>query len=800
MRIEIRDKDKIWSSSTIVQVHNGKSLDCTVRYDGWGPEWDEVHSWDLNANFAQLPMFTKRCLCIANMSSDKSQKRYWPCIVNIRMPDPRCDDDAYEAAEEELRVESRVFIQPYEPHLLPKYITAGAEYGGFWLDRQYVKEWLDISNIHHECTFRDFSQAYDIALKDKKITYTLPKDAFEYRGGSLVNRAYRVMVEGRRYNSKKSSTKGLMKKVPGRDTINDQKKGHKTKRCQVLEKDLGISKLQFPDSNMGGEKIGELRITKVRLSSQEVQPNTFLYHLLGNRIKVIDVPLNKNEKVPYEVTFHQNGNDYELISIKVQSDNEINVGFHSQAKCARLVYAQISGPGMETVDVQDWLSRLADFQSLTPRKLVARLELLQSPLYKFPSGEFAMFPIPKREFKDIEEEGHVGCGFICNEMLDELMGSRDAAKKVICLQVRIYIPTMGIYKGMLMRKKIDSGPRILMPSSMKKVEGSKHPERDDSAFMVVTQAGVDQSKNNVYMGRLLSVNKDADRPPASFQPKKLSSMITRLFEALGAPKDMVKDYAQKSGRYSFDSDEIDCINHAYVRGVIDPTGQLPSGHVFLTGVRNEDALGDELFVTRSPCIQVDDARMLNVVTEQPECMDDDSWEFLQELPFGAIIFPFPEKGKKSLPECIANGDLDGDRYFCCWNKDILSHIEAVPISEEELLAEESEEAEKEVIATPSVTTPCDSWWKKGQDRMSDIVAIQDMGKLISKLYTLSTKCADDNEEQFMRDNDAQHFARSFVYALENGKHGTKIELPLYLHEKVPPNLRHYLAVPSSNLN
>jgi hypothetical protein len=421
------------------------------------------------------------------------------------------------------------------------------------------------------------------------------------------------------------------------------------------------------------------------------------------------------------------------------------------------------------------------------------LELLQSPCYKFASGDYAIIPIPKREFKDIKEEGQVGCGFICDDLLEQVMGSGDLASRTICLQVRIYIPTMGIYKGMLMRKRIDSGPRILLPSSMKKVEASKHQKRDDSAVLVITQAGVDQSKNNVYMGRLPSLDKNADKPPASFQPKRLSSMITRLFEGLGAPKEMVKDYAFETGRYVFESKEPDRINHAYVRGVIDPTGQLPSGHVFLTGVRNEGVLGDKLFVTRSPCIQVNDARMLSVITEKPECMDDDSWEALQYLPFGAIIFALPKEGDKSLPECIANGDLDGDRYFCCWNKDILACLKAVPISDEEMLADQEEPKKKE----STTSDPSSDWWRTAQKRMSDIVAMKDLGNLISKLYTLSGKCADANKQEFTKDPDAQHFAKAFVYALENGKHGTKIELPLHLHEKLPESLRSYLAVPSS---
>ena len=780
MPIEIRDDQYIWSLARIYRVHTSQPLQCTIRYAGWGVEWDVKVPWENNRNLAQPETFTKRALCYVNMSEDKAAKRFWPCVVNIRMPDPRCNTEAYRDARNALRAERKVFIQPYCEDLLPKYVSSRIMNGGIWTDKRNIKEWSkgvpsrDVLSSH-------FRKAYDLALSDKDVFYTLPKDVFGRGGGSLVKKNFRVTMKSDRKTTsrKKGAKKARVSRRQGLD---------------FRKEDVAASSLQFPDLKLGGEKIGGLTVTKIRLSSQEMQANTFLSHLLGSRIKVIDVPLSRFEQRPYEIEFEQNGNAYELISIKQQSDNEVSTpGFSSQAKVARLVYAQVSGSGMETVEVKDWLCRLADFPSLTPRKLVARLELLQSPSYKFSSGDYAIIPIPKREFKDIEEKGHVGCGFICDDLLEQMMGSGDVARRAICLQVRVYIPTMGIYKGMLMRKRINSGPRILLPSSMKKVEASKHPKRDDSAFLVITQAGVDQSKNNIYMGRLPSLDRNAEKPPASFQPKKLSSMITRLFEGLGVPKEMIKDYAYVTGRYLFESNVPDCINHAYVRGVIDPTGQLPSGHVFLTGVRNEGVLGDKLFVTRSPCILVDDARMLSVITKKPRKIDDESWQSLQALPFGAIIFPFPKEGEKSLPECIANGDLDGDRYFCCWNKDILSHIKAVPITEDELLADE-EEPKKKVSTTSNSSV---DWWRAAQERMSDIVAMQDLGNLISKLYTLSGKCADDNERDFMKDPDAQHFAKAYVYALENGKHGTKIELPRHLHDRLPPNLQSYLAVPSS---
>jgi len=36
---------------------------------------------------------------------------------------------------------------------------------------------------------------------------------------------------------------------------------------------------------------------------------------------------------------------------------------------------------------------------------------------------------------------------------------------------------------------------------------------------------------------------------------------------------------------------------------------------------------------------------------------------------------------QSIPEMIANGDLDGDRYFICWDTQILEHVRAAVIED-----------------------------------------------------------------------------------------------------------------------
>ena len=391
MPIEIRDDQYIWSSSRIHQVHKGETLYCTIRYDGWGAKWDEPVRWENNPRLAKIGTFTKRALCYVNLSSDANMKRLWPSVVNIRMPDPRSNKDVYEEAANELSIEKKVFIQPYCEDLLPKYVSSKIMNGGMWIKRRYVKEWRDRKEIPSKDTLSThFKKAYDLALADKDVTNTLPKSVFE-GVGTLVKQAYRVVAEGQRnyqnmtsqkLHVKKSRAFSRMKvkrqcsyfregdvtassksnrKVTPRLKRAKKARVSKCQRVDFREGGVVASSLQFPDLNKGGEKIGEFTVTKIRVSSRGTQANTFLSHLLGRRIKIIDVPLSKDEQSSYEIKFEQHGNVYELISVKQQSDIEVNT--FGSPKCARLMYAQISGNGLEAVDIKDWLCRLADFQA-----------------------------------------------------------------------------------------------------------------------------------------------------------------------------------------------------------------------------------------------------------------------------------------------------------------------------------------------------------------------------------------------------------------------------------------------------
>ena len=74
------------------------------------------------------------------------------------------------------------------------------------------------------------------------------------------------------------------------------------------------------------------------------------------------------------------------------------------------------------------------------------------------------------DFEEINENAHVGCGFIPKWKLKEIFGS----SPVTAVQVRIFAPKLEIFKGMLIEKNgID---KIQLSTSMRKVQKSSKQE------------------------------------------------------------------------------------------------------------------------------------------------------------------------------------------------------------------------------------------------------------------------------------------------------------------------------------
>lgn len=553
---------------------------------------------------------------------------------------------------------------------------------------------------------------------------------------------------------------------------------------------------RIPDShsNLGSLHFGKLVIRKFDASYEP--ENCFLRHYLGNRSRIVEIRTGGGtfDKNQIPVLFEEkDGNSYELLCHKLVHHSE-GRQIYQKSNILRLTYLLTKGINLAPVSPVDIFDKLGDFGSLSLRKQVARIQLLSSPAYKFSNGEY--FKIYEAScFSEIPDKGHVGCGFICEKFLTEILGPTRAATQATSVQVRLVIPSMGIYKGMLMRKKMDTnGPRVLLPSSMKKVPASKHPDRSMNAYLSICQAGVDPSQTSLDIGSIINGGKSSK----SFRPKCLGDMISRLLLAWGVPKDVLDTNSATLNNLDKSSRKNMIISHAYVRGVADPTGEIPAESCFLTGFNNDSnslLKTDFVFITRSPCIRASDGKKINVMTTKPPSMSDESYSFLTSLPFGLIIFGFPTDKMKATPELIAEGDLDGDRFFVCWDANILTYLKA------DFVIQQTASSVKHDIwddrSDENRENSDQNWFQKIQNHFVNEDSYQ-IEKLIAKLYSLSENEALADTKNGIRNKNAEAFAEAYVQALENGKHGTKIELPHELHKMVPPRLRKYLVTSEKN--
>jgi RNA dependent RNA polymerase. len=177
-----------------------------------------------------------------------------------------------------------------------------------------------------------------------------------------------------------------------------------------------------------------------------------------------------------------------------------------------------------------------------------------------------------------------------------------------------------------------------------------------------------------------------------------------------------------------------------------------------------------------------DACKIKVVMSKPMNMSKKDFDWLSSLPFGVIIFGFPQNGMKPLPTMIANGDLDGDRYFLLWEPSIVTHVNVSALSNEE---NKQHSTNENVIAKEAT-----DWLSKAQQFMVDQSTTEVKALVMGQLYCASGKAADDDKETFLLN--AVFYAKALYQALDNGKHGTKIALPNYLWHAINKKFHRHL--------
>eukprot|EP00934_Nitzschia_sp_Nitz4_P008980 Nitzschia sp. Nitz4//scaffold316_size20630//3027//5458//NITZ4_008655-RA/size20630-snap-gene-0.1-mRNA-1//1//CDS//3329547511//8970//frame0 len=545
------------------------------------------------------------------------------------------------------------------------------------------------------------------------------------------------------------------------------------------------------NNNTIGLPFMDTQIQTIIVGDEPISSHTFLAKWAPHPIVKLQFKLDTKNLEQPKSSFSLDGAKYCLVAGKTHKQGARNPRFQwAQKPITDLYYVRTEAPERPLFDIQAELEKVADFRSLAPHKVSSRLELFLTPGR---SGLVWDFPSVDDRFELLElEDCHLGCGFIPEQFLAELFPRKRSLDSIVSLQVRVFAPRLGIAKGMLMKKRgID---KIQLPPSMMKVGPSRTNKGETWGVMVAKDTF--PSSSNCYLGRHLDpLEKD---PPKSYKERPgnpLSTMYQRLLIGLGLPKNLVSQYAKISKT-------LTSLRHAHVKGVRDPTGQLPENTVFITGYGADDTgtrvhlsdLIQNIFVSRSPCLEPTDCKMLEIVKGRPEGMTEDSWQWLRNMKFGHIIFSVPRNRYEAvpLPMTIGDGDLDGDDYFVCFDKVILRELDTIfrGVQMQKALAQQLEQVRNSRPnddTGPSLNNGPPSWFQPAISNMLDISNRGMVNKLTGKLYNASVEQA-ENSSLGIWDPDACAFANAYKASLEVLKHNTPVTLPAHLREKTDRSL------------
>lgn len=107
-------------------------------------------------------------------------------------------------------------------------------------------------------------------------------------------------------------------------------------------------------------------------------------------------------------------------------------------------------------------------------------------------------------------------------------------------------------------------------------------DNKDWVYMLATQQGVFPSRTSRKLDeRLIKALTDEDKPVKEPKPFQ-SEMVIRLWKGLGVTKDIVENYVLDMKRFNIP-------RHSYSVGVADPTGYIPEGKIFVTGLKLKDS-------------------------------------------------------------------------------------------------------------------------------------------------------------------------------------------------------------------
>lgn len=402
--------------------------------------------------------------------------------------------------------------------------------------------------------------AEDISTEDEdvfsdSIDTPLQHENCDKKNGDVVQ-IYSGTHAGKKATFIKNTPKRVALKIDGTENVTylspnaiDRTYAYNNNKNNTVKNDVNDSLCQAIRSQLSNTERENVSIANV--TDSVLNKTLFGVIFKNNKPVFFDIETLHLSKLPHE--FIKDGQTFHLVSVKL----------HDKAKCFTCTYI----PAPSRKYVQNLLQKIGAFDKLVPNKICARLELFLSTCYKNEN----IYELKKQDFCEIPEKGNVGCGFIPRHMIDRLM--REHSLDICAIQVRIVIPSMGVFKGMLMEKSgID---KIELPSSMRKVKASINPKDKNVAWLLINQSGF-----HPYPKR-------KTQAIDSFQSEKVFS---KQAQWMMVQKGVSRTYLQKPNK-----------NHSCVVGVADPTDTIPSTCVFVSGISNHsDKFGKEILISRFP--------------------------------------------------------------------------------------------------------------------------------------------------------------------------------------------------------
>uniref|UniRef100_T1IXA6 Large ribosomal subunit protein mL46 n=1 Tax=Strigamia maritima TaxID=126957 RepID=T1IXA6_STRMM len=284
-----------------------------------------------------------------------------------------------------------------------------------------------------------------------------------------------------------------------------------------------------------------------------------------------------------------------------------------------------------------------------------------------------------REYKDIDDivgnNGDIftdGCGFITRKFAEIV-----ARKMKITFRNKSYVPSVFQirykgYKGIVVQSYDLKGQfKVQLRKSMKKFNGCEDDTFSAKNYSMPNQRRGLLEKQDKYFDFIRHSTNDVNVAFEFCCYKNQIELAERIVnEGLtpGIQRELKKlqTFEWKCVTQTCDDEKKKKIRiyipeSRLLYGVCDPSGKLKEGEVFvriLTGGSKMTIDGAEIVASRNPCLHTGDIQKFKAV-DIPEL------HYLQDVIVFAVV------GQRPAASLLSGGDLDGDKFFVCWDKELI---------------------------------------------------------------------------------------------------------------------------------